>query len=75
MEVKNTVLVRELYQVACMIERARTPEGMMMFSEKQYLQKETERMWSTVGPHHHISFQMFNLLKTSEERYKDFIKG
>ena len=75
METKEEKLWKELYQVACILERARTPQAMMMFSEKQYLQKETERMWSTVGPHHHISFQMFNLLKTSEERYKDFIKG
>ena len=75
MEVKNTVLVRELYQVACMIERARTPEGMMMFSEKTYFQQELDKMWSSLGPRHPSCFQMFKLLKASEDRYKAFITG
>ena len=48
MEAKTTILSKELFQVACMIERARTPEGMMMFSEKTYLQQELDKMWSSL---------------------------
>jgi hypothetical protein len=75
MEAKTAKFHRELYQVACMLERARTPEGMMMFSEKQYLQKELDRLWAFLGPSHPSCFQIFKLLKASEDRYKAFITG
>ncbi len=75
METKEVKLQRELYQVACMLERARKPEGMMMFSEKKYLQQEMERMWIILGPRHPFCFEMFKLLKASEDRYKAFITG
>ena len=75
METKEAKLHRELYQVACMIEKARTPEGMRMLSEKQYIQKEMEKTWDTLGPRHPSSFQMFRLLKASEDRFKAFITG
>jgi hypothetical protein len=75
MEAKMEIFTTELYQVAYILERARTPHAMMMFSEKQYLQKEMERLWDILGPHHPSSFQMFKLLKASEDRYKAFITG
>jgi hypothetical protein len=75
MEMKEAKLHRELYQVACMIEKARTPYGMVLFSEKQFLQQELDKLWDTVGPHHPSSFQVFRLLKASEDRYKAFITG
>jgi hypothetical protein len=73
MESKQAILAKELYQVACMLERARTPEAMMMFSEKQFFQQEMERLWVILGPHHPSCFQMFKILRASEERYKAFI--
>ena len=75
MEAKIAIFTTELYQVACMLERARTPEAMMMFSEKEYLRLEMEKMWDIVGPRHPSCFQMFKLLKASEDRYKAFITG
>jgi hypothetical protein len=75
MEAKISILAKELYQIACMLEKARKPEAMMMFSEKEYLRLEMERMWDIVGPRHPSSFQMFKLLKASEDRYKAFITG
>jgi hypothetical protein len=75
METKEEKLWKELYQVAYMLERARKTEAMIMFSEKQHLQKEMERVWDLVGPRHPYSFQIFKLLKASENRYTAFITG
>jgi hypothetical protein len=75
MEIKKEIFTKELYQVACMLERARTPEAVKLFSEKEYLRKELEKMWIILGPRHPSCFQMFKLLKASEDRYKAFITG
>jgi hypothetical protein len=75
MEIKKEIFTKELYQVACMLERARTPEAVKLFSEKEYLRKELEKMWIILGPLHPSCFHLFKILKIAEDKYKALITG